>query len=487
MSMEGYSPEEQKKRKFAADCMKKAQEAMAKANWDYACEMFGNCVKLVPSNLAYRQALRGSQRKKYKDNKSGASMAFLKINGVRSKIKKARTAKNWVELDAAAEEGLAINPWDGQFNADLGEATRQRDFTEISVWAYETATSPDGAPENKDFLIALAEVYELRRDYRKAISTLEKVMKLDPLNGAVRSKIHALGANEVIDRGNYDQAESTKEVRTDAPKMGYEESVKGSAKTGSAEMLAPGESLEHDLQRAIKKDPANVANYLKLADYYKREGKLEESVQTFKKALDVSGDANIREQMEDVELEMVRKNLQFAKEAAARSPDDADAKKNAFDLAKEVRDQEIEIFSRRVERYPNDLKLKHELAIRFMAGARHDQAIPLLQAASKDVRIEAQVLVSLGKCFLAKKQNPLATRQFQKAIEKLNINDHPEPFKECHYLLGRLAEAAKDLKQAEIHYSEVLAVDYAYKDTAARLEEIQKQMGGEGSIDMSGE
>lgn len=482
MSMEGYSPEEQRRRKLATDCYKRGSEAMAKQNWDYSCEMFGTAVKVVPDNVVYRQSLRGVQRKKYKDNKTGASMAFLKINGVRSKIKKARAAKNWVEMDQAAEEGLTINPWDGQFNADLGEAARERGFNEVAVFAYETAVSPDGAPENKDFLIALAGMYEIRRDYTRAVSTLEKVMRLDPLNGAVRSKINALGASEVMHKGNYDDAENTRDVRTDI-KQGYEESVKGNAKT-SGEMLAPGESQENDLQRAIKKDPGNVANYLKLADYYKREGKLEEAAKTFKLALDVSGDANIREQMEDVELDMVRKNVQFAKEAAAQAPGDESAKQNAFDLQKELRDQEIEVLSRRIERYPADLKLKHELAMRFMAAAKHPLAIPLLQAASKDIRLEAQVLVSLGKCFLAQKQNALATRQFTKAVEKLNSVEQPEPFKECHYLLGRLSEAGGDLQAAETHYSEVMAVDYAYKDNAKRLEEIQRKLGGAGAIDV---
>jgi tetratricopeptide (TPR) repeat protein len=481
MSMEGYSPEEQRKRQLAGECFKKATEAMAKQNWDYACNMFGTAIKMWPDNVTFRQSLRGVQRKKYNNNKTGASMAFLKLNGVRSRIKKARSAKNWAEMDAAAEEGLMINPWDGQFNADLGEAARELGFNEVATFAYEMATAPDSQPENKDFLIALAGMYEIRRDYRKAVSVLEKVMVLDPLNGAVRSKIHALGADEVIDRGGYEGAKNTQEVKTDV-KQGYEESVKGGAKTGN-EMLAPGESLENDLKRAIKKEPANVANYLKLADYYKREGKLEEAVSAFKQAIDVSGDANIREQMEDVELDMVRKNHQFAKEAAAKNPDDPTAKQNAIDLLRELREQEIELYSRRVERYPADLKIKHELAQRFMATGKHSLAIPLLQQASKDVRLEAQVLVSLGKCFLQQKQNPLATRQFQKAIEKLNANDQPEPFKECHYLLGRLAEAGKDLKQAEIHYSEVLAVDYSYKDTAARLEEIQGKLGGEEGID----
>ena len=87
MSMDGTSPEEQRKRKFASDCFKKATEAMAKQNWDYAVEMFAVAIKMAPDNLMYRQSLRGVEQKKYKDNGSGRSMAFLTVNSIRSKIK----------------------------------------------------------------------------------------------------------------------------------------------------------------------------------------------------------------------------------------------------------------------------------------------------------------------------------------------------------------------------------------------------------------
>ncbi len=472
MSDAGYSPEELRKRKLASDCLKRATEAMAKQNWEYAVEMFATAVKMVPDNLMYRQSLRGCVRKKYKENKKGASMAFLKLSGIRGRIKKARGAKNWVEMDLAAEEGLAVNPWDGQFNADLGEAARERGFLEIAAFAYEQATAPDSAPENKDFLIALAGVYELRRNYTAAIAALDKVMALDPLNGTVRSKIQALGADSTIYKGGYEDAKSTHEVKQEQPKQGYEESVKGNVKTNK-EVLAPGESEEADLQRMTRKEPGNVAHLQKLADFYRREGRLEEAAKTYQLALDVSGDPNIREQMEDVELDMVRRNLNFAKEAAARNPDDEQGRLIVTELAKELLSQEIEVFSRRVDRYPNDLRLKHELAKRFMRAKQYDKAIPLLQAASKDIRLEAQVLASLGTCFLAKKQNNLAKRQFEKALEKLSATENPIPFKECSYYLGRLAEEAGDKPLAEKYYSDILAIDYDYKDVAERLRKIQ--------------
>ncbi|WP_010588451.1 tetratricopeptide repeat protein [Schlesneria paludicola] len=475
MSDSGYSPEEIRKRKLASDCFKRATEAMAKQNWDYAVEMLLTCAKVQPENLVYRQSLTGCLRKKYKDNKTGASMTFMKLPGIRSRLKKARSAKNWSEMDIAALEGHALNPWDGQFNADLGDAARQRDFLEISVFYYELAVGPDGAPKNVEFLTALADVHELRRNYSAAIATLERIGKLDPLNGSIRSKIMGLGADQTINRGRYDEAKSTqdvKEVKNEAPKQGYEESVKGNVKT-TKEVLAPGESEEADLLRMTRKEPANVAHYLKLADFYRRNGKLEDSANTFKLALNVSNDPNIREQMEDVELDMVRRNLNFAKESASKDPSNEQSRLDVAELATELLQQEIEIFSRRVDRYPNDLRLKHELAKRYMRAKKFDKAIPLLQAASKDIRIEAQVLASLGSCFLAKKQNSLAKRQFEKALEKLNANDNPIPFKECHYYLGRLSEEAGDKADAEKHYTEILAIDYDYRDTVDRMTRIQ--------------
>lgn len=486
MSDAGYSPEEQRKRKLASDCLKRATEAMAKQNWEYAVEMFITCVKLVPDNLMYRQSLTGCLKKKYKENKSGASMSFLKVSGIRSRIKKAKGAKNWADMDLAAVEGLTVNPWDGQFNADVGEATRERGFLEIAQFAYETATSQDSSPDNKDFLTALADIYEMRKNFDAAVRVLERVQKLDPLNGSIRSKIHSLGANQTIHKGGYDDAKTSHEVKADnKPKQGYEESVKGSVNTGK-EVLAPGESVEADLQRMIRKEPSNVAHYQKLADHYRRENKFEEAAKTYKLALDVSGDMNIREQMEDVELEMVRRNLTYAKEQAAKESNEH-TRAAVAELANELINQEIEVFSRRVDRYPNDLKLKNELGKRFMRTKKYDKAIPLFQAASKDIRQEAEVLASLGTCFLAKKQNNLAKRQFEKALEKLTAADNPGPFKECHYWLGRLAQEAKDLPTAEKHYTEILAIDYDYKDVAARLEEIQGGAEEGGHIDTSEE
>lgn len=153
---------------------------MDKKDWNCAIDLYATAVRMVPDNLTYRQCLRGSQRKKYHGNKRGSIFAFLKLRGIRSRIKKARAAENWVEMDLASEAGLAVNPWDSQLNADLGEAALQQGFLEIAVFAYEQATGPDGDPQNRGFILHLAKAYELQKNFTAAIATLEKVMKLNP-------------------------------------------------------------------------------------------------------------------------------------------------------------------------------------------------------------------------------------------------------------------------------------------------------------------
>lgn len=474
MSTDGLSPEEQRKREIAKVSFQKASQAMGKENWDYAIEMLGQCAQLVPDNLFYRQNLRGCEERKYKGNGTGAPMANMRLMGIRSKIKKARSAKNWKEMDQAAEEGLALNPWDGQLNADLGEAAGHLGYDDVSVYSYQRAVKAE--PKNKEFLKGLAEALARKKDFIGAANCWRKIYELDPLDGHARSMIQAMDSQAIIHKGGFEEAETTREVA-----KGYEASVMGSAREA---VVGPGESVEADLQRLIRKDPANKDNYQKLADYYRREGRLEEAFEWYTKAHQVSGDRVVLEQAEDVRLEILRKNLELAREAVKRNPQDENARQGAAELSNELLEQEIEIYSRRVEQYPKDLRLKFELAQRYWRKGQLPQAIKLLQQSSGDVRIEGPVLLLLGKCFIKQKQNALAKRQFEKAVDKFTAADHPDEFKECHYLLGRLAEEEKDLDAAETHYTEVLAVDYDYKDTHQRLEKIQAERGKGGLSDL---
>ncbi|OYW18782.1 MAG: hypothetical protein B7Z55_09970, partial [Planctomycetales bacterium 12-60-4] len=248
------------------------------------------------------------------------------------------------------------------------------------------------------------------------------------------------------------------------------------------EVITPGVSPEADLKRLIRKDPANKDNYQKLGDLLRKEGRLEESLEQYTKSFEVGGDVVVREQAEEVRLEMLRKNLGFAIEAKQKDASDTQAAEHVEALKKELLAQEIEIFSRWSERRPQDLKLKLELGHRLFRDTKFQLAAQLFQQAAGDVRIEGVALLMLAKSFLQLKQNSLALRQLEKAVEKFNIAEHKDNYTECNYLLGRLYESAKDLDKAESHYTDVLTADFGYRDAHARLTKIQEERGGDKAM-----
>lgn len=89
------------KKKIAADCFRKGNDAMEKRNFDYAVKMHSSAVQLIPDNLMFRQTLRGCQRYLYGNNKKGATLARLRLRlkGIRGKIAEParnRTGRPWI-------------------------------------------------------------------------------------------------------------------------------------------------------------------------------------------------------------------------------------------------------------------------------------------------------------------------------------------------------------------------------------------------------
>lgn len=463
-------PSDNDKRRIAAMCWKRGTEAMNSQNWDYSIEMFAQAALLVPDNVLYRQSLRGVEAKKYDNNKTGARFAGAKLVTIRGRIKKARFSEDWVEVDKSAEEGLKVNPWDPGLNFDMAESCDKRGFGDCAVFGYNSAL--EGEPDNKQYLRNLAILLEARGEYPKARICYEKICKLDPHDGEARSKKTQLDAKEMIKRTNLDEAENTRDMATSNNKgRAYDEADGKLDRKQAAD--GPGMSAEADLQRAIRKAPADAGNYVKLAQLYVAEKRFEDALGKFKEAVQVSGDPNVRELMEDCELDYLRGNVAKAKELATRNADDENARRNVSALGGELLNREIEVLSARVERYPSNLNVKYELARRFMKVKKWANAIKLLQPASADVRLKAEVLLNLGKCFLQENKKPLALRNLENAIPEINQHDRPDLYCEVHYLVGYVYEDSGNRNKAEHHYTEVLQVDYDFRDARDRLERIQ--------------
>ncbi len=451
-------------------CWQRGAQAVNNEDFDYATDMFYKSVTLVPDNLAYRQSLRTAEFKKYDNNLKGAGMMSRpKLVRIRSKLSRAKSKKNWDEADKIAEEGLLLNPWDAGLNAAVGEACHQRGYNTVAIFAYQVAVGPGGEPDNINLQRAFAQLLQADEKFKEAAVVWKKVHKLNPNDGEARSNVTACEFEDARVSANYDEAGSTRDLM---PTHEVNKRLGINPKNQQAD--APGMDPEKDLLHAIRKDPKSVELHQKLAEYYKGKEQLDKARETYQKAYELSeNDQNIKEMIEDIELKELAKKVEDARNEAGSSPDDESLKKQAGKLARVLLDREIDVYAERIERYPQNKRLKFDLAKRYQRLKRWSDAIPLFQQASLDPRVEVEALISLGKCFLQDNKAQLAERQFVKVLPKMSAEENPNGFKEVHYYLGRIYEQAKKPEKAEDHYGEILAIDYDYKDVRDRLEKLE--------------
>jgi tetratricopeptide (TPR) repeat protein len=183
-----------------------------------------------------------------------------------------------------------------------------------------------------------------------------------------------------------------------------------------------------------------------------------------------------------VELELIRERATEAADRARKNPDKDRLKEKAIALRDEYVTRQIDVLKPRVERHPNDTRMRFDLAELYRKTKQYTSAIPLYQQASADSRLKEDSLVWLGECFIRTGKLDLGRRQFEKALETLS-KEKPDAFKTAHYCLGRVYEKAKKNDLAESHYSEILLMDYEYKDVQKRLEDLQAASGGLDLLD----
>lgn len=467
--------------KGAQDWFRKGTEAMNHKNWDYAIECFTNCVRLMPEHLLYRQSKHGCIRKQYNDNGTGAKMAGMRLMTVRGRLKKSRMQKDWKNVEATAEEGLLTNPWDAQLWFDLGEACEHQGNKDVAKYALERAVEND--KDNVEYNRRLGTVLFERRDYKAARACFERIYKLVPTDSDARSMMGRIDAEATMDRGGYEGADNTRDVKVEQPaaQMNAYEADRLARKGGPKPADAPGESPEMDLVHAIRKDPENVNLYLKLADLLKGSREFGKAAEQLTKALEISkGNADISEQLQEVQLLMLRNDVAEAEERATKNPGKERLVEKVKTLTAELLEKEIAFFTHGVENNPSDLSKKFELAKRLFSLKRYSKAIPLLQQSVANPTLKSDALVLLGECFARDGKLDLARRQLEKALEGMNYADRPDSFRTANYLLGRIYEKTGKMEQAEHHYGEILANDYEYKDVLKRMEKMQGGESGNG-------
>jgi tetratricopeptide (TPR) repeat protein len=450
----------------------RAQKAVEQGDHEYANKLYTECLVEDPGNLIYLQQFLSNLAKKHGGNKKGTRFSALKIKGARMSMSKAIDKGRWQNVFKTGASALKQNPWDSGTLILLAQACGKLGYQECQLYYFRWAL--DAAPEdvtvNREAALALAALGYFDR----AISCWKRVLQAKPGDHDAEKAIARLSVDKTIQEGGYDQVKRDIGDRdgTDQSPSVAKLSTRANVETApKAEELPSGESEEKRLLDAIESDPAEISNYLDLAQLYSRNNRLPETERVLTRALSASGgDLKVREQLEDAQLRRVRQQVDIAI-ARART----EGTQQAVDLARRMEIQanqaELEIYAARVEREPTKISLKYELGLRLKRGGKYREAISTFQAAREDSRRKALVQLHLGECFQQIRQAKLAATSYEAAVNLCEESDL-ETKKLALYRAGVLATEMKDIDRGENYLTELAAMDFSYRDVAERLDKL---------------
>ena len=439
-----------------------------KGEYDYAHSMFSECVLNDPANLEYVEAMLLNLQKKYGGNKKGAR---LKGFGGRGALKKAIASKDWDEVFRKGFDILKSNPWDVQALRAIAEGCKANRYNEVELRYLKNAL--DANPKDVEVNKHCAESLTRMGQFDQAIACWHRIETLDKKNSDAKQRISELTVAKQTGRmpdgspvPSAPPAEHANEMET--PGNGDSESNVLSDNNFDAAAASQIEQLEARAQS----DDADFATFEQLTNAYWDAGRYRDALQMLKTALQTAGGSiQLRELYEDAHIKMIHSQVQIAEQRDAKEHTEETASM-VKRFRSELNRQEVQVYAARCERYPDDDRLKYELATRLKRDGNYREAAKYYEKARSVESLRNQATFALGECCQQTRQYGNALKCYQATIEAYS-GDQPERLLAL-YRGGVLAAALKKYENAEKYLAELVQFDPKYRDAAARLDKVRE-------------
>ena len=454
------------KRKRLQQCFSHANSQASQGNFDYATEMFTQCVVGAPENVPYLHGLLANLRKKYDNNKKGSKLGFVKTAGARGLTKKAVIKKDWQAVIKNGVEVLKLNPWDASTLTAMAEACKNLEFNEPELVYLRMAL--EGHPADADINRTCAKALTERSEYDQAIACWNRVQKARPDDHEPGNAIADLTVEKTIKKTT--QQEAPEEAADAGPGVADPSQAVAQQRPAAVESLSP----EQALIRQIKKTPKDVSKYLELAKLLQEGNHLGKAVDILGKAYKVSGgDPEVADRWNDAQVQSLRQKVLLKEKEIGDNPTE-EGKQELESLRQEFNAKDVEVRKERCERYPNNLNYRYDLAVRYQAIGKYNEAIAEFQKAKNDNKRVGLCMLALGQCFQQIKQYRLAMSHYEQAVREIPDGDSDHK-KEALYFTAKMAFGMKDYDAAENYATALGAIDFSYKDIPVLLDKIAQE------------
>jgi hypothetical protein len=451
-----------------------ARRSAEKSDYEYAHDLFRQCLTEDPANLIFLQHFLGNLAQKYGNNKKGARFAALKIKSARMSLSKAADKGQWREAFDAACEALRLNPWDISTLLDVADAYEQLGSDECQLYALRWAL--DAAPKDVAVNRRAAETLARLGQFDQAISCWRRVEQVRPGDEEAAKSISQLSVEKTIQQGGYDQellqGSTVDAAASDATVRDRAGKIRSDLVDAAATKKKIDSAREQPLLDAIADRPTELANYVELSELFTAQNRLREAEEILARALAVSGggDLTIRELLEEAHLRRAHNQVLVAQRRAEQQKTQ-EAQELARRMTAQANQAELEVFAARAARNPSNLVLQYELGLRCKRAGKFKEAIQAFQAARQDGRHKALVQLHLGESFQHIRQFRLALASYESAVE-LADSMQLDTKKLALYRAGVLAAELADRDKAERYLTQLAAIDFGYRDVAERLDKL---------------
>ncbi|MCA9197786.1 MAG: tetratricopeptide repeat protein [Planctomycetales bacterium] len=457
-------------------CYQRGKELTSQSppDFDYAHTMFTECVLNDPSNLEYVDALLTNLQKKYKNNKKGATFRGF---GGKSSFKKAVAAEEWDDVFRMGFELLKSNPWDVLVLHGIAEACQANHFNEVELRYLKNAL--DAKPKDVDVNKHCAESLARMGQFDQAIACWNRILEQDKNHPDAQRRIGELTMAKTMGKplpalpgarvfSNVRHVVATASEST-AATADDEVPTPRRVEPAPEPVVVTRESLE----AAIQKEPNDPDHYLRLAEWLDEQAEYRDAFQAYRKALQVAGGNSllIREKVEEAQIRMYQGQLAIA-EQRSNAEKTAEARDLAARFRSELNRQEMQFYAIRSERYPEEIQLQYELAVRLKRDEKFLEAAKAFEKAAAANEFRAISMLELGECYQHLRRYGNAMKSYRSVLELPNLDEDVE--KRVLYRAAILGAALKDVESAIRMLERLVNLDKHYRDATTRLDKLKQ-------------
>ena len=448
----------------AQNFYKKGVAAFERGNLDIAIDLLMQCVTLSPGFSMARKFLRAAQITKFKrEKKSRLATQMQEFGSMMTRAKISALQKSG-KLEAAlieCEKLLTQNPLHSR-NVELAvEIAEASGHADAALFTVESAY--ENNPDDMRLLRRVAEFYMKVGDYTKARDAYAKLNAFLPNDQLIFKQLKDSEARVTMAAGWEEASGKTGAFRD---LIANKEQARSLDMQGKSVISgSDADTLIEEAKERIAREPNNLNFYRALARVYLQNKRFDDAVVTLENARKINAaDPELDRAITQAKIGAFEAKIDALKAAgnvAAATEAEGEMNQFAFDD-----------LSARVQRYPNDLKLRFELGLLYFKYEYWDDAIGQLQLAQRSPKERVEALFYLAKCFAKKGQRDMAIMQLETANEQLEIMDDLK--KKVMFELGVLAEESGNFEKAFSYYKDVYAADIGFEDIGVRMERIYK-------------